>query len=111
MFGKVDTRLGLELGLTGRYAGLPAFQIVNDSHDLVAGLTSRIITLEYGGDGDLYRHAPSWKDIKEQRAQFVRRVNGLRADAAKAARLSDEIRAFIAETLEPFIATFAGPAT
>ena len=108
MFGKVDTRLGQEFGLTGRYADLPAFQIVNDAHDLVAGLTSRIITLEYGGEGHLYVDAPSWKGLEEQRAQFVQRVNGLGGDAVKAAELCDEVEAFIAEILEPFVAACEG---
>lgn len=108
MFGKVDTRLGREFGLAGQYADLPAFQIINDTHDLVAGLTSRIVTLEYGGEGDLYVDAPSWDAIKQQRAQFIQRVNGLGADAVKAAELSDEVGAFITEILEPFVAACEG---
>jgi hypothetical protein len=109
MFGKVDTRLGREFGLAGQYAGLPAFQIINDTHDLVAGLTSRIVTLEYGGEGDVYVNSPAWKAIKEQRAQFVQRVNGLGGDAVKAAELSEEVRIFSEEVLDPFVAVCEGP--
>ena len=110
MFGRIDTRLGRELGLAGQYADLPAFQILNDAHDLVDGLTSRIVTLEYGGEGHLYVDNPSWKGIKARRAQFVQRVNGLSADAVKAAELSDEIRAFLKEILQPFVIACEGSA-
>jgi len=108
MFHIADVRLGREIGLTGRYAEVAAFQIVNDAHDLVAGLTSRIVTLEYGGEGHLYRNAPSWKWIEQERTQFALRVNRLEGDAVKAAALSDEIGIFITEVLDPFVAACEG---
>lgn len=104
MFSKTDTRLGRELGLTGGYAELPAFQIVNDAHDVVAALTSRMVGLEYGSARDRATRASVWPTIAKVHGEFIRRVANLDGDAVKAAGLCDEIEAFQKQTLDPFVA-------
>ena len=42
----IDSRPGKALGLRGIYSDIPAFQIVNDTHDLVVAFTGAIISLK-----------------------------------------------------------------
>lgn len=108
MFSKTDIRLGYELGLAGKYADLPAFQIVNDAHDLVAALTSRMVGLEYGGAVPGAPGAPGWSAIKRAHGEFIRRVANLGGDAVEAARLSDELEVFQKQAVDPFVADIKG---
>ncbi|WP_366929457.1 hypothetical protein, partial [Mesorhizobium sp.] len=67
MSRRIDERLGKELGLAGRYADVPAFQIVNDAHELFHVLRARLIDLEYGPSGEQVKRHPLWPDIDAQK--------------------------------------------
>jgi hypothetical protein len=71
VFHKIDKRLGKELGLTGLYADVPAFQIINDAHDLFLSLTSRLISLEYGRDQSVVKSWPQWPIVAAKRAELA----------------------------------------
>jgi hypothetical protein len=105
MINEIDTRLGRVFGLSGAYADLPVFQIVNDTHDFAAAFTSRIIALEQGGDGNFYRSAPQWQSVTAIQADFRNRINNLKADALKAAALSEDILNFSKRVLDPLVDT------
>ncbi len=92
MSRRIDDRLGKELGLTGRHADVPAFQIVNDAHDRFLSLTSRLISLEYGPYGDAFKSHPSWPAIDIETSGLAGRLSALGSDAVRAAALSEEIR-------------------
>lgn len=92
MPSKIDGRPGQELGLTGRYADEPAFQIVDGAHNAFLTLTSRLISLEYGSHGDAFKSQPLWGAIDMERCGFAERLAALGSDAVGAATLSDDIR-------------------
>ena len=92
MSRRIDDRPGKELGLTGRYADIPAFQIINDAHDLFLLLTSRLVSLEYGSDGDVVKSHPLWSAIDMEMSGLAGRLSALGGDAVRAAALSEEIR-------------------
>jgi hypothetical protein len=92
---RIDDRPGRELGLTGRYADRPAFQIVNDTHDLFLSLTSRLVTLEYGKDGDAAKSRKLWPMINAEYARLADRLAVLKGDAVEAAALSEDIHRLI----------------
>ena len=83
---------GKELGLTGPNADTPAFQIINDTHDLFLSLTSRLVSLEYGPNGDAFKSHPLWPAIDTERSGLAERLSTLGSDAVQAAALSEEIR-------------------
>ncbi|SDO05785.1 hypothetical protein [Ensifer sp. YR511] len=92
MAPRIDDSPERELGLTGRYADTPAFQIINDTHDLFLALMSRLIGLEYGCDGDALKSHPLWFAIEKERFRLTDRLSALGGDAAVAAILAKEIR-------------------
>ena len=88
----IDNRLGSELGLPGRYGDMPAFQIINDAHDLFLSLTSRLVGLEYGSNGEVFRSHPLWAAICMERFSLAARLSALASDAVCAAVITEEIR-------------------
>lgn len=100
----VDTRLGKKLGLKGMYAEVPAFQIVNDTHDLIVALTSGIIGLKYGPHAVELTGDSHWLRIEAEKNEFNQRLLALGSDAVAAAALADEVRAFMKATLAPAVA-------
>lgn len=92
MSRRINERPGSELGLIGRHAEVPAFQIVNDAHDLFLTLTSRLVSLEYGSDGKAFRSHPLWPAIDMERLGLADQLSVLGGNAVHAAALSDEIR-------------------
>ncbi|WP_197423456.1 hypothetical protein [Sinorhizobium sp. Sb3] len=82
---RLDDRLGKELGLTGRYADVPALQIVNDAHDQFLSLTSRLVGLEYGPNGDACKSHPSWPAINIETSGLAGSLSALGNDAVRAA--------------------------
>ena len=92
MSRKIDERSGSELGLIGRHAELPAFQIVNDAHDLFLTLRSRLVSLEFGSNGEAFRSHPRWPAIDMKRRGLADQLSVLGGNAVHAAALSDEIR-------------------
>ena len=99
----IDERLGSELGLTGRFENVPAFQIVNSTHDTFLTLTSRLISLEYGSNGDAFTSHPSWDAIDILRSDLASQLSMLGGDARRAAFLSEKIRA-LCETVDHLVA-------
>ena len=92
MSGRIDDRPGKELGLTGPYADMPAFQIVNDAHDLFLSLTSRLVSLEYGEKGSAAKSHSLWPMVDAERSRLADRLAALKGDAVEAALLSEDIR-------------------
>lgn len=90
--GKIDGRKGRELGLSGQYSDLPAYQIVNDAHGAFGLLTSRLLGLEHGEDGDRIKRDPRWTTVEEERKKLADQFRALGNNAEKAAGLSDSIR-------------------
>jgi hypothetical protein len=89
---RIDERPGKELGLTDRHADVPAFQIINDTHDLFLSLMSRLVSLEYGPYDDACKSHPLWPAIDTERSSLAERLSELGSDAVRAAALSEEIR-------------------
>ncbi|MEY9785412.1 hypothetical protein [Sinorhizobium fredii] len=104
MFKAPDKRLGKELGLSGAFSDVPAFQIVNDTHNLLLAYTSRLISLEYGPLGEALKADPAWQEIDAKSIEFSRRFDALHDDAVKAAQLADEIRDFTKSAVDPVVA-------
>jgi len=88
----IDSRLGKALGLVGRHAEVPAFEIVNDAHSRFLSSTSRLITLEYGSNGDAFKNHPLWPLIDRRRSHLAGQLSVLGGDAIGAAALLEEIR-------------------
>ena len=104
MFKAPDKRLGRELGITGVFSDVPAFQIVNDTHNLLLAFTSRFMSLEYGEDGEAYKRDPQWQHIDAKSIEFSRRFDALNDDAVNAAQLAGEIRDFTKTVRDPLVA-------
>ena len=85
MSRRIDDRLGKELGLTGPNADTPAFQIINDTHDLFLSLTSRLVRLEYGPNGEAFKNHPLWPAIDTERSGPAERLSTLGSDAVQTA--------------------------
>lgn len=100
----IDSRPGKALGLGGLYANIPAFQIVNDTHDLVVAFTGAIISLKYGPYRERLLNQPGWAEIEKKNIEFNQRRMVLGMDAAAAAALADEVRSFMKAGLDPLIA-------
>lgn len=92
MSRRIDDRPGRELGLAGPYADVPAFQIVNDAHDLFLSLTSRLVSLEYGEMGSAAKRHTLWPMVDAERSRLADRLAALKGDAVEAATLSEAIR-------------------
>ena len=88
---KIDSRPGREFGLVGSYADMPAFQIVNLTHEKFLLLTSRLIGLEYGKRSHLARGHPVWSEIDAERSRLADRLSKVGADPVAAAVLSQDI--------------------
>ncbi|SCY90351.1 hypothetical protein [Rhizobium sp. NFACC06-2] len=88
----IDRRTGQELGLDGQYAGRPAFQIVNDAHHSFLLLTGRLINLEYGSFGEVFKRDPAWPQINVERRAIAEKLLTLGGNALDAADLSKKIR-------------------
>lgn len=99
----IDTRPGKTLGLKGLYADLPAFQIVNDTHDLIVALTGAIISLKYGPYGRDLTREPNWVEVEAKKNEFNQRRMALGSNAVAAAALADEARAFMKSTVDPMV--------
>lgn len=104
----IDSRPGKALGLGGVYANVPAFQIVNDTHDLVVAFTGAIISLKYGPYGERLLKQPRWAEIEKKNIEFNQRRMVLGMDAVAAAALADEVRAFMKTALDPLVAGLEG---
>jgi len=104
MLQNTDYRLGCEIGLYGIYAELPAFEIVNLAHDLVSAFTAKVVTLKYASGSSVYTNDTRWSIIDNMKTEFNRRVNQLNADPVEAAKLAEEIQAFVETVLDPLIA-------
>jgi hypothetical protein len=89
---RIDDRPGRELGLTGGYADRPAFQIVNDAHELLLALASHLVSLEYGKRGGTAKTHPLWPMVDAEYARLADRLAALKGDAVAAAALSEDIR-------------------
>jgi len=87
----IDIRLGSELGLSGRYSSMPAFQIVNDTHDRYLALTSRLIDLKYGPRGDAFEGNERWVSIDGRISELAAALDALGGDAVRAVALLEEI--------------------
>lgn len=90
--GKIDDRLGRELGLTGEYADLPTYQIVNDAHGAFGLLTSRLVSLEFGEDGERITSDHRWDEVDNQRKELAEGFRTLGNNAQRAAHLTETVR-------------------
>lgn len=88
----IDDRPGWTLGLTGQYADLPAYQIVNDAHDCFLDVSSRLVGLEYGRNGAAVVSHPLWPAIEAERNRLAEWLSIVGADATAAAAISEEVR-------------------
>ena len=91
-FSKIDARPGRELGLSGRYADIPAFQIVTDTHDQFYSLNALFISIEYGQDKFSLKSHSEWPDIRTKVAGFSERLRKLNGNAIEAAALSEDVQ-------------------
>lgn len=109
MIPKLDCRLGGELGLSKRYRYKPAFEIINDAHDLLGALTSRLITFKYGGHGRFEELASRYALADTKRIEFSRRLERLDGNAVEAANLTDELNHFVEMFVDPWLIKFEEP--
>ncbi|NTI26864.1 hypothetical protein G6M87_32440 (plasmid) [Rhizobium rhizogenes] len=103
MIPNLDCRLGDELGLSKPYSDKPAFEIINDAHDLMGAFTSRLITFKYGGQGGFEEFAFQYALADTKRIEFSRRLELLDGSAVEAAKLTDELNHFIERFVDPWL--------
>jgi hypothetical protein len=98
---KIDKRKGSELGLGADFADVPAFQIVQDAGSKVRAISGAIVTIEHGPLAASAAQHPSWSGMVAASIDFHQRFDALGQDAALAAQLIDETRAFWTGKLTP----------
>ncbi|MBO9102199.1 MULTISPECIES: hypothetical protein [Rhizobium] len=109
MIPKVDCRLGGELGLSKCYRDKLAFEIINDAHDLLGALTSRLITFKYGGHERFVDLASRYALADAKRIEFSRQLEGLNGSAVEAARQTEELNHFVKIFVDPWLTNFEEP--
>lgn len=72
---KPDARLGREIGVIGRYADTPAYQIAHDAHGRIRHIIGRLMTARYGPHAELFAAHPRWSDINAAASDLQRRFH------------------------------------
>jgi hypothetical protein len=98
---KIDKRPGSDLGLGADFADVPAFQIVQDAGSKVRAISGAIVTIEHGPLAAAAVAHPSWSGMVAASIDFHQRFDALGQNAALAAQLIDETRAFWTGKLTP----------
>lgn len=106
MFPDLDCRLGVELGLPKHYRDKPAFEVINDAHDLVGALTSRLITFRYSGYEHFEELGAQYTLADTKRIEFSQRLERLDGNAIKAVNLIDELNHFVRMFVDPWLVKF-----
>ncbi|AKC10999.1 hypothetical protein G6L26_027815 (plasmid) [Agrobacterium radiobacter] len=106
MFPDLDCQLGVELGLPKRYRDKPAFEIINDAHDLVGALTSRLITFRYSGYERFEELVAQYALADTKRIEFSQRLERLDGNAIEAVNLIDELNHFVRMFVDPWLVKF-----
>lgn len=104
MLEEIDYRSGKELGLAEAYWHKAAFEIVNDAHDHVGALTSRLMTFKYAQHGSFGENAFQYALANAKRIEFSRRLGLLAGNSVKAAELTDELVRFVETAVDPWLA-------
>ena len=91
MTSGIDERRGKELGLKGRFADVPAYQIIDDVQNRFLSLKARLIWLERSSSGEAYKKNPMWGAIDMEMSGIANRLSKIGGDALRGATLSEEI--------------------
>lgn len=71
---------------------MPAFQIVNDTHNAFILLSSRLPTLNYRSNNESIKADPLWAVIDRKQTNLGERRSRVGNNAVNAVALSDDIR-------------------
>ena len=95
----INETLGAKLGIGGRFAKVPSFQIVNDAGSKVRWVSGAMVSHEHGAYGAAFLAHPAWQAARQTALAFQPRLTALGGDAVKAAALYDEVEHFISHLL------------
>jgi hypothetical protein len=101
----IDERLGRELGISGIFADVPSFQIVNDVASGLRWINGSMVSLMYGPHAEHVKAHKDWAKAEELWMNFQPRFVSLDADAVKAVALYEEVNVFIERYLLPIEAS------